>query len=98
MINPDGRKRPYVPATHALLRGAEDVGARHKAGHDDRKNCASTRPESALIVAALVPGVALGRGPRGLSGVSSALRHIGLFGLAGRPHGDLVCPPFLLAV
>jgi hypothetical protein len=26
-----------VPATHALLRGAEDVGARHKAGHDDRE-------------------------------------------------------------
>ena len=30
----DGRERPYVPATHALLRGTEDVGARHKAGHD----------------------------------------------------------------
>jgi hypothetical protein len=24
-----------VPATHVLLCGAQDVGARHKAGHDD---------------------------------------------------------------
>jgi hypothetical protein len=24
-----------VPATHVLLGGAKDVGARHKAGHDD---------------------------------------------------------------
>ena len=27
----DGRKHPYVPATHVLLCGAQDVGARHKA-------------------------------------------------------------------
>jgi hypothetical protein len=26
-----------VPATHALLSGTKDVGARHKAGHDDRE-------------------------------------------------------------
>jgi hypothetical protein len=31
----DGRKRPYVPTTHALLIGTKGVGARHKAGHDD---------------------------------------------------------------
>ena len=31
----DGRKRPYVPATNVLLCGTKDVGARHKAGHDD---------------------------------------------------------------
>jgi hypothetical protein len=37
MINSDGRKRPYGATIHALLRGAEDVGARHKAGHDDRE-------------------------------------------------------------
>jgi hypothetical protein len=29
----DGRERPYVPATHALLIG-EDVDARDKRGHD----------------------------------------------------------------
>ena len=33
----DGRKRPYVPATHALLSGTKGVGARHSAGHDDRE-------------------------------------------------------------
>ncbi len=26
-----------VPATHALLSGKKDVGARHKTGHDDRE-------------------------------------------------------------
>jgi hypothetical protein len=26
-----------VPATHALLGCAKDVGARHKAGHDNRE-------------------------------------------------------------
>src|ERR1700693_4521415 len=56
MINSDGRKRPYVLATDALLRGAEDVGA----GMTIERDCASTRPESALIVAAFVPIVALG--------------------------------------
>jgi len=33
----DGRERPYVPATHALLVDArnKDVDARDKRGHDD---------------------------------------------------------------
>jgi hypothetical protein len=33
----DGRTRPYVLATHALLVGTKGVDARPKAGHDDRE-------------------------------------------------------------
>ena len=37
-----------VPATHVVLCPAKGVGARHKAGHDNRRDCASTRTKHAL--------------------------------------------------
>jgi hypothetical protein len=44
-----------VPATHVLLGGAKDVGARHKAGHDDGETVHSTRMKHALMARERLP-------------------------------------------